>query len=866
MATLTPMMSQYFEIKKQYAECLLFFRLGDFYEMFFDDALVASKELDITLTGRDCGQAERAPMCGVPYHAADGYISRLIEKGYKVAICEQVEDPKATKGIVKREVVRVVTPGTVVDANMLEEGRNNFLVCIYHDAQGFGLAYTDISTGELTTACFGPGEDKLVLDELFKLAPKEIIVNTIKGLENIGPPIFHVKPTAYSAWFFEHDYGYRKLCTHFGVLHLKGLGLEDKPLCVCACGALFEYLQETHKNALNHILAINITQQGATLMLDAASRRNLELTEGMGGRGKKGTLLWVLNKTKTAMGARLLRQWVEEPLRQVADINRRLDAVEAYKNDGLTRAELAELLGGIYDFERTAAKVAYKTANARDLLVLKNSFAKFPAIHSMINAFTPALCREMANNFDTLQDIYTLIDTHICEEPPISTQEGGMFRAGVNEELDRFIEAKNQGTSWLLALENREKEKTGIKNLKVRFNKVFGYYIEVTNSYKNLVPPHYVRRQTLANCERFITDELKKIEDTLLGAEEKMAGLESRLFAQLLETISREMPRIQYAAHMIATADVLQSLAEVAEKYRYTKPEMATDGAIRIDGGRHPVIERLSDAPFVPNNTLLDLQGNRLSIITGPNMAGKSTFMRQTGLIVLMAQMGSFIPAEYGHISVVDRIFTRVGASDDLATGQSTFMVEMTEVANILNHATQNSLIILDEIGRGTSTYDGLSIAWAVLEYIAAKIGAKTLFATHYHELTELEGKVEGVNNYCVLVQEQGADIIFLRKIARGGAGGSYGIHVAKLAGVPPVVLSRADAILNALNQADIAKTPPPTSPHTGDEVVYYGKQKTKSPEEEIIIKELQQLDVDALTPREALRVLYELQQASKGK
>lgn len=801
MKKLTPMMEQYFEIKKEYEHCLLFFRLGDFYELFYDDAIVASKELEITLTKRDCGESGKAPMCGVPYHAVDGYIARLIEKDYRVAICEQVEDPKQTKGIVKREVVRVITPGTIMDERMLEEGRNNYILCLYQDGAGYGFSFADITTGEFFTAEMLNKTEKELIDEIAKLSPKEIIVNEASDkIERI----FNIRPTISPAWTFAYANAVKHLCDHFEVLNLNGYGLDGKKHAIIAAGALLQYLLETQKNLLKHILSINYYTSDRFMTLDISSRRNLELTETIREKNKKGSLLWVLDNTKTAMGARLLRKWVEQPLVLPEDINRRLDMVEELVNDPLLREELKEFLSAIYDFERLMSKLAYKTANAQDLIKLKKSFLHFPHIKTLLKNFRSALAVEMYNAFDELQDIWGWVEVAICEEPPFSLREGGFIKDGFNANLDKLRQAKNEGANWLSDLEKQEKESTGIKSLKVRFNRVFGYYIEVTNSYRNLVPGHYVRRQTLANCERYTTEGLKEIEEVILGADEKIKVLEYDLFSALREQIAGEVQRVQLSSYIIATLDVLQSFADVSDKNHYTKPRLTTNGIIQIFDGRHPVVEKMLNQTFIPNDTYLDSREDRVNIITGPNMAGKSTYMRQNALIVLMAQIGCFIPASEGSISVVDRIFTRVGASDDLSTGQSTFMIEMSEVANILHNATERSLIILDEIGRGTSTYDGLSIAWAVVEHIAANIRAKTLFSTHYQEITELEGKVEGVKNYCVTVQQRGEDIIFLRKIARGGSDNSYGVYVAKLAGVPFSVLNRSNEILGALKQADI--------------------------------------------------------------
>lgn len=855
MAQYTPMMQQYLEIKKQHKYSLLFFRLGDFYELFFEDAKIASRELEITLTGKDCGQAERAPMCGVPYHAAEGYISRLVEKGYQVAICEQVEDPKTTKKIVKREVVRVVTPGTVLDTNVLDEGRNNYIMCLYNDKNGIGVAVSDVSTGELLTTQISRENETALIDEIAKYMPSQIISNgNSEGINKIDR-VFNLKTSAHSEWAFDYDTAYKTLCAHFKVLNLNAFDLGR--LSVCACGALIDYLLETQKNSLSHISGARSYTNSVYMTLDMASRRNLEITQTIRDKTKKGSLLWVLDKTKTSMGKRLLRKWVEQPLLDTQEINDRLDSVSQFKNDPLTREELKELLNTVYDIERLLGKIIYKTANARDLIMLKCSLQNLPFIKKTAEGLDSARINALCESFDTLDDIFRLIDAAIADDPPFSVREGDIVKTGFNEEVDKLRRAKNEGGEWIAKLEAKEKEATGIKNLKIRYNKVFGYYIEITNSYKELAPDTYIRKQTLSNCERFITPELKEIEETILTASEKISTLEFEIFSEVRDTLSDNSVRIQTSAGIIAELDVLNSLGEVADKQNYVKPVVNDGDEINIVNGRHPVVEKMLDVPFIPNSTYLDAGDDRFSIITGPNMAGKSTYMRQVALLVLMAQIGSFVPADEAVVGVCDRIFTRVGASDDLATGQSTFMMEMTEVSHILNYATNKSLIILDEIGRGTSTFDGLSIAWAIVEYIADRelIGARTLFATHYHELTELEGKVNGVKNYCVAVVEQNDDVIFLHKIERGGANKSYGINVAKLAGVPEAVISRSKKILSVLDQNDILR-PGRTEPEDDrdSEVVYYTTRKNKNTS--IIIDEIIALDMNSMTPLEAFSKL----------
>lgn len=859
MAKYTPMMEQYLEIKKNYKYCLLFFRLGDFYELFFEDAVIASKELEITLTGKDCGQAERAPMCGVPFHSADGYIAKLVEKGYKVAICEQVEDPKKTKTLVKRDVVRVITAGTVLDSNILDEGKNNYIMNIYSAKNGFAIAAADVTTGEFIVSEYEPTEENKIIDEIAKFNPAEIIYNCkTHVIDNISN-IFALKPSVYSEWAYNYENANKTLCSQFKVLNLNGFGLEGCEKAICCAGALFEYLLETQKNSLSHMSKIKKQSSDKYMILDISSRRNLELTETIRDKTKKGSLLWVLDKTKTSMGARLIRKWIEMPLLNISDIEKRLNSVEALKDDVFEREELKEYLNTIHDIERLMSKIIYATNNARDLASLKNSLVNLPYIKQLLSKYDSQLLSEIYEEFDCLEDIYKLLDESIHNEPPFSVREGGLIKDGYNSDVDMLRKAKNEGSSWLMQLEAEEREKTNIKALKIKYNKVFGYFIEVTNSYLSMVPDRYIRKQTLSNGERFITEELKKIEETILGADEKIVELEYNIFSEIRDKIAGMVERIQKTAYNIARIDVLQSFADVSYKNGYIKPNINNSGDINIKNGRHPVVELISSESFIPNDVKLDISDNRLAIITGPNMAGKSTYMRQCALLVLMSQIGCFIPAESAEIGVCDRIFTRVGASDDLATGQSTFMIEMSEVANILNYATKKSLLILDEIGRGTSTFDGLSIAWAVLEYIAdtESVGARTLFATHYHELTELEDTIAGVKNYCISVEEKGDEIIFLRKIIRGGADKSYGIHVAKLAGVPNKILQRADEILNALSESDIVKN----SDIKEENEFYYDEKAIKT--ESFFINEITEfidkLDMNNLPPIEAWNRLLSL-------
>ena len=884
MGKLTPMMQQYMEVKNQYKDCILFFRLGDFYEMFFEDAITASKELDITLTARDCGLKEKAPMCGVPYHSADSYIHRLIEKGYKVAMCEQVEDPRVAKGIVKREVVRIITPGTNMNPDGLEDKKNHYLSCIYQHENNFGFAIVDITTGEFqVTQWTDTDEHRKLIDELGKFEPQEVIFNSSLALDekklNEIQSRFQCFMNPYEDWHFEPTICDQKLCQHFQVHALDGLGLDELEYGISAAGALLQYLQETQKISLSHLSRIIPYFTHDYMVLDITTRRNLELVETLREKQRRGSLLWVLDQTKTAMGSRLLRKWIEQPLIHPEDIIKRLDGVEEFKEDPLLRSDLKDLLGGVYDLERLMSKVIYGTVNGRDLIALKNSLSLLPAIHALLEPAQAIYQQEIYKQLDILEDIHTLIHLSIHDEPPISIREGDIIKKGYNDEVDHLHRAKTEGKQWLAALEAEEREKTGIKNIRIRYNKIFGYFIEVTKSHLGAVPDRYIRKQTLANAERYITPELKEIEENILGAEEKVVELEYDLFIEIREKIAKEVKRIQKTAQWVATIDVLQSLAEVAERQDYHKPMITQDGTIQIKDGRHPVVEKMMPMEhFISNDTYLNQKEHQLCIITGPNMAGKSTYMRQVALIVLMAQMGSFVPAKEAHISVVDRIFTRVGASDDLSSGQSTFMVEMSEVSNILHNATKNSLLILDEIGRGTSTFDGLSIAWAVVEHIAdsSKIGAKTLFATHYHELTELEGKIPSVQNYCIAVKEQGDDIIFLRKIQPGGADHSYGIEVAKLAGVPLEVIERARVILSELEAADIAKNPttisleknPPTPPISISQMPATEEPSLQldlfSQHKHELLEELKELNIIEMTPMETMQKLYELNQKAK--
>ena len=882
MAELTPMMKQYMETKSQYQDCILFYRLGDFYEMFFEDALTASRELEITLTGKNCGQEEKAPMCGVPYHAVEGYLNRLVAKGYKVAICEQVEDPKTTKGIVKREVVRIVTPGTNLDTQALDETKNNYIMCIVYIADRYGVSVADISTGDYFVTEI-PDSAKL-LDEIYRFSPSEIICNEafyMSGVDMDGMKD-RLGITIYSleSWYFDDEVCRKKLLEHFEVSSFAGLGLADYDCGIISAGALLQYLLETQKNSLSNLTHITPYAAGKFMMIDSSTRRNLELCETLREKQKRGSLLWVLDKTKTAMGARTLRKYVEQPLIDKTEIIRRLDAVQELKEQAISREEIREYLSPVYDLERLITKIAYGSANPRDLTAFRSSLEMLPALLYILQEMKAELLKDLAVDLDPLEDLCILVKKAIREDPPIAMKEGNIINDGYNEEVDKLRRAKSDGKDWLAKLENDEREKTGIKNLKIKYNKVFGYYLEVTNSYKEMVPEYYTRKQTLANAERYITPELKELEDMILGAEDKLYALEYELYSEVRDLIASQIERIQKTAKAVAALDAFASLALVAERNNYVRPKINEKGVIDIKEGRHPVVERMiPNEMFISNDTYLDDKKHRISIITGPNMAGKSTYMRQTALIALMAQIGSFVPAKSANIGLSDRIFTRVGASDDLASGQSTFMVEMTEVANILRNATSKSLLILDEIGRGTSTFDGLSIAWAVIEYISDSrlLGAKTLFATHYHELTELEGKIDNVNNYCIAVKEKGDDIVFLRKIVKGGADKSYGIQVAKLAGVPELVIGRAKEIVEELSDEDITAR---VSEIASEERVVKKKPKVKkyddvdiaqmslfdTVKDDDVLEELKNLDVGNMTPIDALNTIYRLQNKLKNR
>lgn len=883
MAEYSPMMQHYLKTKEEYKDCILFYRLGDFYEMFFDDALVVSKELELTLTGKDCGQAERAPMCGIPFHAAETYLNRLVANGHKVAICEQVEDPKQAKGIVKREVIRIVTPGTNLNTQALDETKNNYLMSIVYLGEKIGVSIADFSTGDYFVTELSSGSE--LIDEINKFVPSEIITNEYFSMSGIDLTAVNDKlgitMSTLDSWYFDEDTCIKKLLTHFKVGVLDGLGLKDYTAGTIAAGALLLYLYEMQKGSVDHITSIVPYTTGKYMLIDSSSRRNLELVETMREKQKKGSLLWVLDKTKTAMGARALRSMIEQPLINKEDILKRQAGIEECNNRAIDREEIREYLNPVYDLERIMTKISCKSANPRDLIAFRNSLEMLPHIKKLIGTMESDLFAECFANLDDLADIYSLISSAIVEEPPITIREAGIIKEGFSKEADELRRAKTEGKEWLAQLEAREKEATGIKNLKVKYNKVFGYYLEVTNSFKNLVPADWVRKQTLTNAERYTTDELKKLEDVILGAEDKLCSLEYDLFNEVRDSIAAEVRRIKSTARAIAEIDVYTALSVVAQQYNYVKPAINEKGIIDIKNGRHPVVEKMiRNDMFVSNNTYLDNAKNRISIITGPNMAGKSTYMRQTALIVLMAQIGSFVPAQEANIGIVDRIFTRVGASDDLASGQSTFMVEMTEVANILRNATPKSLLILDEIGRGTSTFDGLSIAWAVVEYIANTklLGAKTLFATHYHELTELEGTLDGVNNYCIAVKENGDDIVFLRKIIKGGADKSYGIQVAKLAGVPDTVIERAKELVADLSDADISLK--------ARDIAQYSKKQEKlvnsykkvddldvkqmslfdTVNNDDIIEDIKALDISNMTPIDALNTLYKLQGRVKNR
>lgn len=882
MAQLTPMMQQYIETKEKYKDCILFYRLGDFYEMFYEDAITASKELEIALTGKNCGQEEKAPMCGVPYHAVESYLNKLVKKGYRVAICEQVEDPKLTKGIVKREVIRIVTPGTNLNVSALEETRNNYLMSIVYLDDSYGISVADISTGDYYVTQVA--SLRALLDEIAKYAPSEIICNQafyVSGadIEDIRERL-SIVVSALDSWYFDDASCQKILKEHFKVVSLEGLGIADYECGIVAAGSLLRYLYETQKSTLEHLTTLVPYSTGRFMVLDTSTRRNLELVETLREKQKRGSLLWVLDKTKTAMGARTLRSYIEQPLIAKEEILKRQDAVQELLENMITREELREYLQPIYDMERLIGRISYKTANPRDLIAFQSSISMLPHIKYLLQNVTSALLQELNKEMDALTDLSELVEQSIIEDPPISARDGGIIREGYHAEIDRLRQAKTEGKNWLAKLEADEKERTGIRGLRIKYNRVFGYYLEVTNSYKNLVPEDYIRKQTLANAERYSTPRLKELEEVILGAEDRLISLEYDVFCEIREKIAAEVIRIQKTAKAVAKLDVFASLACTAERGKYVRPKINKKGVIDIKNGRHPVVEQMiADQMFVANDIYLDNRDNRISIITGPNMAGKSTYMRQAALIVLMAQLGSFVPADAANIGVCDRIFTRVGASDDLASGQSTFMVEMTEVANILRNATPDSLLVLDEIGRGTSTFDGLSIAWAVVEHISNPklLGAKTLFATHYHELTELEGTLSGVNNYCIAVKEQGDNIVFLRKIIKGGADKSYGIQVAKLAGVPDSVIKRAKELVEELSDADItarakeiaavgAPSKPPKKTAKPDKADITQISLFDTIKDDDILKELRELDISNLTPLEALNTLNRLQNKLKNR
>ena len=858
------MMQQYLRIHDQYADCLLLFRLGDFYELFFEDAKTASRELELTLTGKDCGLEERAPMCGVPYHSVNTYIEKLIAKGYKVAICEQMEDPALAKGLVERDVVRVITAGTVTDPSMLEDKSNNYLMCVYLDGKKAGIAYADVSTGEFFVM---EPEINMLRAQITRVNPMEVICNDppeltamtgadIRGL-NGQPRIWFQRKNAEDTLF-----------DHFHLNQLTSLGLTDKKQATCAAGALLRYLHETQKNSLEHIRTLRFAENGKTMLLDQNTRRNLELTESLRGESRKGTLLELLDMTSTAMGGRLLRRWVEQPLLDEREINNRLDAVQEMVDNRILGMSVAEELEGVYDMERLMNKVAYRNMNARDCLALSASLKRIPGIRELLHNVHSEEMVRIRDELNPLEDLTDLLERAVHPDAPVVITEGGIIREGYSEVLDEYREAQTSGKQWILDLEAKEREKTGIRNLRIQYNKVFGYYIEITKSFLSQVPERYIRKQTLTNAERYMTPELKEIEQKIIGAQEQSVRLELQLFNEIRDRIAEKIDGIQQTAQALKKLDAFQSLSRAASENRYVRPSMTADGTLSITEGRHPVVERsLKDGGFIPNDTLLDENDNRMMIITGPNMAGKSTYMRQVALICLMAQIGSFVPAKEAVLPVCDRIFTRVGASDDLASGQSTFMVEMSETAHILRNATKNSLIILDEIGRGTSTFDGLSIAWAVVEYIAdkGKIGAKTLFATHYHELSELEGHLDGVKNYCISVKEHGEDVIFLRKIVRGGADKSFGVHVARLAGIPHPVIVRAHEIQARLEVSEINQNT------IGQNIL--GEDNTLRKNEQLdlfeykkdeIIKELQEIDVMAITPMDAMNTLFLLREKAR--
>ena len=883
LSKLSPMMQHYLQTKKEYPGCILFYRLGDFYEMFFDDAEIVSRELELTLTGKSCGLPERAPMCGVPFHALDSYLTRLVEKGYKAAICDQVEDPRTAKGMVKREVTRIVTPGTNLDMDSLEEGKNNFIFCILYSRQGLsGISIADVTTGEFyMTQTEG---DRKIYDEIIRCAPAEIVCNDefmLSGLDlqdltdRLG---IIINPLG--VHYFDEAAARKVILSHFHVSSLIALGMDDKRTGSIAAGALLKYLYDTQMNALSNITGINVYTVGKYMLLDSSTRRNLELTETMREKKKRGSLLWVLDRTGTAMGARKLHQMIEQPLVDREMIEYRLDAVDHLCQNTVDRDEMREYLQPVYDLERLMTRVSYGSANPRDLIALRGSLGMFAPIRQVLQDFDKGLLKDLREDMDDFDDLVKLLSDSIQDEPPLQVKEGGIIRTGYDADIDKLREAKTQGRQWLMDLEAEDQQRTGIRNLRIKYNKVFGYYFEVTNSFKNMVPDDYQRKQTLVGSERYTSEKLRSLEDMILNADDKLNTLEYDCFCGIRDAVGAQIVRIQKAARALAMLDVLCSLSLTAERNRYVRPSINDKGVIRIKDGRHPVVEKMLQGDFISNDTSLDSKKNAIAIITGPNMAGKSTYMRQVALICLMAQIGSFVPAASADLCVVDRIFTRVGASDDLGSGQSTFMVEMNEVANILRNATRDSLLILDEIGRGTSTYDGLSIAWAVIEHISNKkyLGAKTLFATHYHELTELEGKIDNISNYCVAVKEKGDDIVFLRKIIKGGADKSYGIQVAKLAGLPDLVIDRAKELLEQLTDSDITEKIQSIEAKAGqntgkakkvrhyDEVDLGQMSLFETVSDEDVLRELKEIDISNLTPLDALNTLYRLQTELKNR
>lgn len=942
MQQLSPMMQHYLRTKHDNPDCLLFYRLGDFYEMFFDDAVTVSRELELTLTGKSCGLSQRAPMCGVPYHAVDSYLTRLVEYGHKVAICEQMEDPRTAKGIVRREVVRIVTPGTNLDMNALEEGKNNYILCAFYTSGQIGIAAADISTGDFLVTEV-PDTVKLY-DEIIGYSPAELLCNDALLMSRLDlgdlRSRLSLQVSTIGTSFFEESSAVKLLLEHFRTSSLLSLGIEDFPSGTLAAGALLRYLYDTQKNSLSNLTRIRAYASGKYMLLDSSTRRNLELTQTLRDKKKRGSLLWVLDKTCTAMGARLLHRFLEQPLTSRQEIEKRLDCVESLGAVSVDRDELREYLRSVYDLERLMTRISYQSANPRDLIALRDSLRMFVPIKNVLEdicrtlepeektadaAFSPASFTTSSRASSTASstdrassaasakagtgvkdipsapssektaglallndrigdfgELLELLENSLVDEPPVTIREGGMIRTGFDEDIDHLRDARDHGRQWLMDLETQDRERTGIKNLRIKYNKVFGYYFEVTNSFKNLVPEDYIRKQTLVGSERYTTQKLKELEDSILNAEDKLNTLEYDAFCRVREACAARISDFQKAAKALAHLDAFASLSLVAERNHYVRPSFNESGSIRITAGRHPVVEQMQSGDFIPNDTLLDNKNNCICIITGPNMAGKSTYMRQVALIVLMAQIGSFVPADKARLCVTDRIFTRVGASDDLGSGQSTFMVEMNEVSNILRNATSKSLLILDEIGRGTSTFDGMSIAWAVVEHISNRryLGAKTLFATHYHELTELEGKISGVKNYCVAVRESGENIVFLRKIVRGGADKSYGIQVARLAGLPDLVIDRATELVSQLSDNDITarlqsldgKGGTSAGKKTSSKPVHYDDVDLAqmslfdTTSDEDVLKELSEVDIQNLTPLDALNTLYRLQSRLKNR